>query len=291
MFPPNTVATRDDRPTSDGACCIWMEAGIIAYKLCDRNFRCESCPFDAVLRGSGASTRAGGHNFGLTGVATPPAAMNIDRPAAFELPARTAFPADRVYHPAHTWAQARDSHRIRIGLDGLAARLADRMTDIVFPIRGQRLERGKTGTWLLDETGTLALCMPVTGIVRESNHALHQRPWLATEEPYGAGWLIELESTDAGALAGLISAAEMTQRAIVDLAALRQRTAELAGAAESASSGDRPACELQMGATSFDGGELHPELRAILGAAAYHALVQPILAPPGSGRAPVTPVR
>ena len=257
MSSPRLAAEREGQPASNSS-CIWMTAGIIAYKLCDRGFQCDGCPFDAVLRGA-----------------------QIPPPAVTELPARTAFPADRVYHPAHTWAQARDSRRIRIGLDALAARLADRMTGVVLPIRGQRLERDKTGVWLLDEAGTLAVCMPVTGIVRETNLELHQRPWLAVEEQYGAGWLLELETPEAGALTGLLSAAAMTRRAIADLASLRQRAAELAGSHRMAA--DPTAGELKIGATSFDGGEIHPELRAILGAAAYHALVQPLLAAPGSG--------
>ena len=30
--------------------CIWMSSNIIEYKLCDKNFDCENCPFDKVIR-------------------------------------------------------------------------------------------------------------------------------------------------------------------------------------------------------------------------------------------------
>jgi hypothetical protein len=30
--------------------CIWMASGVIEYKLCDKEFDCESCPFDKVIR-------------------------------------------------------------------------------------------------------------------------------------------------------------------------------------------------------------------------------------------------
>ena len=30
--------------------CIWMASNIVEYKLCDRNFDCENCPFDKVMR-------------------------------------------------------------------------------------------------------------------------------------------------------------------------------------------------------------------------------------------------
>jgi hypothetical protein len=30
--------------------CIWMSSGIVDYKLCDKNFDCEDCQFDKVIR-------------------------------------------------------------------------------------------------------------------------------------------------------------------------------------------------------------------------------------------------
>ena len=29
--------------------CIWMEAGVVSYKVCFNNYHCSSCPFDHVL--------------------------------------------------------------------------------------------------------------------------------------------------------------------------------------------------------------------------------------------------
>ena len=30
--------------------CVWMDAGVVSYKLCDMNFDCENCLFDKVMR-------------------------------------------------------------------------------------------------------------------------------------------------------------------------------------------------------------------------------------------------
>lgn len=30
--------------------CIWMLAGVLTYRLCDRQYDCEHCPLDAALR-------------------------------------------------------------------------------------------------------------------------------------------------------------------------------------------------------------------------------------------------
>lgn len=31
--------------------CVWMEAGVLRYWLCNHDFDCDNCPLDAALRG------------------------------------------------------------------------------------------------------------------------------------------------------------------------------------------------------------------------------------------------
>lgn len=31
--------------------CVWMLAGNVDYKLCDREYECDECPFDHAIRG------------------------------------------------------------------------------------------------------------------------------------------------------------------------------------------------------------------------------------------------
>lgn len=38
--------------TADSLPCIWMSAGLLSYRLCDREYDCEHCPLDAALRGA-----------------------------------------------------------------------------------------------------------------------------------------------------------------------------------------------------------------------------------------------
>ncbi len=30
--------------------CVWMSAGLVAFKLCDREGECEGCPFDRAMQ-------------------------------------------------------------------------------------------------------------------------------------------------------------------------------------------------------------------------------------------------
>ena len=35
---------------ADAKPCVWMTAGVVAYKICDRSFDCENCPLDIKNR-------------------------------------------------------------------------------------------------------------------------------------------------------------------------------------------------------------------------------------------------
>jgi hypothetical protein len=146
--------------------CVWMAAGLVAYKLCDRAFECEACPFDAVMRGRAAEADA------TSGESVPVPLLAV--PAD--------FPADRRYHPAHTWACTAGPDRLRIGLDAFAAGLASQTTSVVLPPPGSFLERGRAGSWLVDESGPIPLRMPVSALCAGGT-LLRTRPRLASSRP------------------------------------------------------------------------------------------------------------
>ncbi len=227
--------------------CVWMAAGLVAYKLCDRAFECEACPFDAVMRGQRAAAVAG-------------ASRAHPAPQAPDVP---TFPADRRYHPAHTWACAAGPDRLRIGLDAFAARLASRTTSLVLPPPGSCLARGSAGSWLVDESGPIPLKMPVSGPVLGPNVLLRTHPRLAIESPYVDGWLIEIGGGD---LDGLLTAGEMTLRT-------GRQLEEFEGAALAELRRGRAA----VGLTLPDGGERLADLRTMLGPSRYCRLVMQFL--------------
>ena len=38
--------------------CIWMDAGVFRFKLCDSNFDCQSCEFDRAMTESATKHQA-----------------------------------------------------------------------------------------------------------------------------------------------------------------------------------------------------------------------------------------
>jgi glycine cleavage system H protein len=245
--------SKRDRPLrqilrEDAEPCVWMSAGQVAYKLCDREFRCEECPLDACFRGEG----------NLAG----------SRAAAAPGPAQeSGFPEDRRYDPGHTWAGVVSGNRIRVGLDSFAAHLLRHVSGVVLPPPGGRLTRGHFGCWVTDDDVTLSLKSPVSGTVVRSNPRLLASPALAAESPYADGWLLEVACDDPeGAVAGLLGASEIRDRSRADVDRLRDLSL---GALDR---GEGPS----VGPALVDGSE--PEdLRRLLGPAGFYRIVARLL--------------
>jgi len=46
--------------------CVWMEARVISFWLCNRDFDCEHCPLDAALRGGSPVSDRGPQKPGMS---------------------------------------------------------------------------------------------------------------------------------------------------------------------------------------------------------------------------------
>jgi glycine cleavage system H protein len=227
--------------------CVWMSAGLVSFKLCDREGECEGCPFDRVMRR----------------LAVEPGREPGTDPGE-PAPAPWAFPADRGYHRGHGWARPAGAGRLRLGVDALVARLWRRVSGVVLPALGSRLAAGETACWLQDGPELLALPAAVAGTVVARNGAVLADPALVAASPYEAGWLFELEEGAAGA--PLLSAEEARAAA----AAVYRGFQAAAGRALG-----RGAPELAgLGPTLPDGGEPLTDLRAMLGPPRYAALAR-----------------
>ena len=231
--------------------CVWMSAGLLTYKLCDRGLDCESCPFDAALKGragkSPERTRA-----------------TVPRPAG-----PWSFPPDRRYAPGHTWVQVRPDNRMRVGLDALAAELASTPLGVELPEPGTWIEGGEPGATIHTTDGDLVLTMPMTGRVVNENPSLGTDPAAVVTDPYAEGWLLDLVPSEERLdhdLSVLLSSAEMWRKAHHD--ALRYQRAI--------------AMELltrhsPVGPTLQDGGEPIVGLRQLLSTTRHLEIVQSLL--------------
>jgi glycine cleavage system H protein len=115
-------------------------------------------------------------------------------------------PDDLRYSTDHEWARA-DGQRVRVGITDYAQ---DALGDVVFvdlPVVGKEVEAGSLLGEVESTKSVSELYAPVTGRVVEVNAALAEAPERLNEDPYGEGWICDIEMSDAGSLDALLDAA------------------------------------------------------------------------------------
>lgn len=115
------------------------------------------------------------------------------------------YPDDLKYSADHEWVKAGEGPA-RIGITDFAQ---DALGDIVFvqlPEVGAAVRAGDACGELESTKSVSDLFAPVTGTVRAINEALADQPDLVNSDPYGEGWLIDVELEDAAEVEGLMDA-------------------------------------------------------------------------------------
>ena len=106
---------------------------------------------------------------------------------------------DRHYHPGHLWARVLAPDTVAVGIDDFARRLLGRATAVVLPPVGSTLVQGGAGARIEVEGREADVVSPVAGEVSAVNPALRTAPELATQDPYGRGWLYKIRSSNLAA--------------------------------------------------------------------------------------------
>ena len=117
------------------------------------------------------------------------------------------IPEDCRYLDSHEWAR-RQNGTVRIGISDFAQ---DELGDVVFvelPSEGDELTRDDDFGVIESIKAVSDLYAPVSGEVTATNEDLIDVPELANDDPYGDGWLIEVELADESELEELLSAEE-----------------------------------------------------------------------------------
>jgi len=114
-------------------------------------------------------------------------------------------PDDRRYLESHEWA-APEGETVRVGISDFAQ---DELGDIVYvelPDVGDAVEAGTAFGVVESIKAVSDLYAPVSGTVAAVNEGLLAEPELVNEDPYGEGWMVELEGVDEAALEELLTA-------------------------------------------------------------------------------------
>lgn len=171
--------------------CLWMMAGVIAYKLCRRDYQCGTCPLHMEM------SQAAGDEERKT----------------FEILHEPLF-----YSPQHTWVRLKGSRNqpraeiytllvngqaislaapvtAVVGLDDFILRLLSRIEAMTLPPLGTPLARGSPLAKLFQACGDFLVASPLSGKILRVNTDLINRPALLFRNP-ARGWLAHLRPTN-----------------------------------------------------------------------------------------------
>jgi glycine cleavage system H protein len=116
------------------------------------------------------------------------------------------IPEDLRYSAEHEWVRVAGSVA-RIGITDFAQ---DSLGDVVFvqlPDVGLDVVAGASISEIESTKSVSDVYVPVTGAVTAVNDALADQPELVNSDPYGAGWMFEVELTEPRELDALLDAA------------------------------------------------------------------------------------
>lgn len=176
--------------------CVWMELGIVSYKICDRNFECETCPLDYGLRGTKGEKPT-------TVAEAELAAMDPCRPDRIGWPRKhdaswkqlLKLKLEQSYHvhPGHTWIKKMTPDLVRVGIDEMIATTLGTVDEIVLPLPGEKIFRGASCGQIVQFEHVFSIVSPLTAQVVAVNRDLANFPDKAILDPLKQGWLLEVQ--------------------------------------------------------------------------------------------------
>jgi len=114
-------------------------------------------------------------------------------------------PKNLRYTKDHEWAR-RDGAGVVVGI---TAHAQEALGDVVFvelPKVGDAVTAGSPFGVVESTKAVSELFAPISGKVTRVNSALTDEPATLNSDPYGAGWIVEIQPSDPGQLDGLMDA-------------------------------------------------------------------------------------
>jgi glycine cleavage system H lipoate-binding protein len=216
--------------------CIWMEAGVIDFKICNKDFDCENCELDRAMTEAAAQHVAWRQQadkrpqakeaqvvpwedkmrqrFGEQEKCQLMKTRHCHQCSFDELledqfdfflaPERPkvqevfgiGVPISNFLHRGHTWVALENAGRVRIGLDDFSQKVLGPADHIRLPEVGEKIHPDEVALTLSRQGKEAAVLAPLDGVIEAVNPLVRQRPGLTHDDPYGQGWLFVVSPTN-----------------------------------------------------------------------------------------------
>lgn len=126
------------------------------------------------------------------------------------------IPQDLHYSSDHEWIRNSGEDTVRIGITDYAQNALGDIVFVQMPEPGSTVSPGDSIGEVESTKSVSDIFAPVSGTVISRNDALDSTPELINADPYGDGWMIEVQLSDPAELSDLLDAsayAELTGEA------------------------------------------------------------------------------
>ena len=110
------------------------------------------------------------------------------------------IPPDLQYTAEHEWVRRSGGDTVRIGITDFAQSALGDVVFVQLPDLGTEVTAGESFGEVESTKSVSDLYAPVSGKVSAVNSDLEGSPQLVNSEPYGAGWLLDVQASDVAAL-------------------------------------------------------------------------------------------
>jgi glycine cleavage system H protein len=114
-------------------------------------------------------------------------------------------PDDLRYTAEHEWIRGK-SGTVRIGITDYAQEALGDVVYVSLPEQGASVSKGGAVGEVESTKSVSDIFAPVSGTVAARNEKLDEQPELINSDPYGEGWMFEIEVSDESELDDLLDA-------------------------------------------------------------------------------------
>jgi glycine cleavage system H protein len=114
------------------------------------------------------------------------------------------FPEDLRYTDKHEWVRAGNGSTVRVGITSYAAEALGDVVYVSLPQVGEEVAADDACAEVESTKSVSDVYAPVAGVITAVNEQLSDTPDTVNSDPYGDGWLFEIELSDASELEDLL---------------------------------------------------------------------------------------
>ena len=115
------------------------------------------------------------------------------------------IPPDLHYTAEHEWVRRSAGDTVRVGITDFAQSALGDVVFVQLPDVGTEVTAGESFGEVESTKSVSDLYAPVSGKVSAVNSDLEGSPQLVNSDPYGAGWLLDVQVSDVAALESAIT--------------------------------------------------------------------------------------